>query len=148
MNLNPDLVRSQVDEIEQSIRSLEQIRALPLQEFLADQDVLGVACYRLLISIEAALSLCYRICGKRTWKVPEGYAECFGLLADHGSIEPALSERLQKMPRFRNLLIHIVLAGRPRARVRIPSVGSPGFLNVFSKGDSLDFALIPDFYGK
>lgn len=107
MNLNPDLVRSQVDEIEQSIRSLEQIRALPLQEFLADQDVLDVACYRLLISIEAALSLCYHICAKRILKVPEGYAECFGLLADHGFIEPALSERLQRMARFQNMLIHM-----------------------------------------
>lgn len=36
---------------------------LSREAFLADQDALDVACYRLLVAIEAALALCYHVSG-------------------------------------------------------------------------------------
>ena len=63
--------------------------------------------YRLLVAIEAALGLCYHVSAKHLKKVPEGYAECFANLADAGIIPTDLSENLQKMARFRNLLVHM-----------------------------------------
>lgn len=66
-----------------------------------------MACYRLLVAIEAALALCYHVSAKRLHKVPEEYAACFGLLRDAGVIGDELTERLQRMARFRNLLVHM-----------------------------------------
>lgn len=40
-------------------------------------------------------------------KAPDDYAACFAVLADHGLLPSALSTRLQKMARFRNLLVHV-----------------------------------------
>jgi len=40
-------------------------------------------------------------------KIPDEYAACFRILADAGIIEENLSVNLQKMARFRNLLIHM-----------------------------------------
>lgn len=37
--------------------------ALTREAFFADQDALDVACYRLLVAIEAALALCYHVSG-------------------------------------------------------------------------------------
>ncbi len=107
MNLNPDLVRARCAEIEDSVDRLERFRARPREAFLADQDGLDIACYRLLVAIEAALALCYHISAKHLRKVPEGYAECFGVLQEAGMLPADLTARLQRMARFRNLLIHV-----------------------------------------
>jgi uncharacterized protein YutE (UPF0331/DUF86 family) len=107
MSLYPDLVRARCSEIEESVARLERFQAVGRGEFLADQDALDVACYRLLVAIEAALALCYHVTAKRLKKVPEDYADCFGTLGGAGIIAPDLASRLQQMTRFRNILVHV-----------------------------------------
>jgi len=107
MRLNPDLVRSRCQEIEESISRLDKIKKKTKEDFLNDRDQQDIASYRLLIAIEAALNLCYHVAAKRLKKVPEEYAECFAILSDAGIIPVDLSERLQKTARFRNLLVHM-----------------------------------------
>ena len=107
MTLNPDLVRSRCAEIEESVQRLEALAARPPADFLADQDALDIACYRLLVAIEAALALCYHVTARRLRRTPEDYADCFAVLGKAGVIPPDLTERLQRMARFRNLLVHV-----------------------------------------
>lgn len=64
MSLNPDLVRARCTEIEESIGRLERFKGLARDEFLSNQDTLDVACYRLLVAIEAALALFTESLGK------------------------------------------------------------------------------------
>jgi uncharacterized protein YutE (UPF0331/DUF86 family) len=107
MSFNTDLIRARCAEIEESVTRLEEFRALSLEAFLSDRDVLDVASYRLLIAIEASLALCYHVSAKRLHKVPEEYAACFALLYEAGLISENLTKRLQQMARFRNLLVHV-----------------------------------------
>jgi uncharacterized protein YutE (UPF0331/DUF86 family) len=106
MSLNADLVRARCAEIEESVRRLEEFQRLPRDPFLANRDTLDIVSYRLLVAIEAALAICYHVTAQRLRKVPEGYAECFGILHEAGMLPADLAGRLQKMARFRNLLIH------------------------------------------
>ena len=94
MTLNPDL-------------RLEALAARSLPEFLADRDSQDIACYRLLIAIEAALALCYHVSSRRLRTAPESYADCFAVLGGAGIVAPDLAERLQRMAKFRNLLVHV-----------------------------------------
>lgn len=73
MDLNADLIRTRCQEIEDSVSRLERFTVLTRDEFLSNQDTLDLACYRLLIAIEAALALCYHVSAKRLRTVPEGY---------------------------------------------------------------------------
>lgn len=107
MTLDPDVVRSRCTEIEDSIGRLEQLAALSREQFLADRDSQDIACYRLLIAIEAALALCYHVATRRLRKAPEDYAACFATLGEAGVLPADLSDRLQQMARFRNLLVHV-----------------------------------------
>lgn len=107
MTLNADLIRARCTEIEDAVSRLERFSRVSRDEFLADQDGLDVACYRLLVAIEAALALCYHLSAKRLRKVSEEYAGCFGLLRDAGILPDDLTGRLQQMARFRNLLVHM-----------------------------------------
>ena len=107
MTLNPDLVRARCNEIEESVQRLEALANTPLADFLTDRDARDVACYRLLVAIEAALALCYHVSARRLRKTPEDYAGCFVILGEAGILAPDLTERLQRMARFRNLLVHV-----------------------------------------
>lgn len=107
MNLNEELVRTRCQEIEESLKRLERIKGKSKEEFLKDQDLRDIACYRLLVAMEAALGLCYHVSAKHIKKVPEEYAECFAILSDVRIIPADLSEKLQNMARFRNLLVHM-----------------------------------------
>lgn len=107
MTLDVDVVRGRCQEIEQSLSRLEMIRAGGREAFLASDDARDIACYRLLIGIEAALALCYHVAARRLRSVPDDYAGCFATLERGGLIAPDLSVRLQQMARFRNLLVHV-----------------------------------------
>ncbi|MBI3493668.1 MAG: DUF86 domain-containing protein [Acidobacteria bacterium] len=107
MTLDADVVRSRCAEIEEAVARLEQLAALPRDQFLADRDSQDIACYRLLVGIEAALTLCYHVTTRRLRKAPDDYAACFAILCEAGLVAPDLSERLQQMARFRNLLVHL-----------------------------------------
>lgn len=107
MSLNADLIRARCAEIEESVSRLERLRNLSRDEFLSNQDTLDLACYRLLVAIEASLALCYHVTAKKLRKVPEEYAECFGMLQEAGLIPADLTRQLQQMARFRNLLVHM-----------------------------------------
>jgi uncharacterized protein YutE (UPF0331/DUF86 family) len=107
MTLNPDLIRARCEEIDASLSRLEALRPLSRETFLSNQDTLDIACYRLLIAIEAALAVCFHVSAKRLHHVPEEYAGCFSSLERAGLITPELSTRLQQMARFRNLLVHV-----------------------------------------
>ena len=107
MSLNPDLIRARCTEIDTSLSRLEEIGHLSRETFLANQDTRDVACYRLLIAIEAALALCFHVSAKRLHQVPDEYAGCFTALERAGLIPSDLSSRLQQMARFRNLLVHV-----------------------------------------
>jgi len=107
VTLNPDIVRTRASEIEDSVTRLERFGQLPVDEFIADRDATDVACYRLMVAIEAALALCYHVSARRFRKAPEDYAGCFAVLQEADVLPAALATRLQRMARFRNLLIHM-----------------------------------------
>ena len=107
MTVDPDVVRSRCGDIEDAISRLARFAAMPVDEFVANRDAVDAACYRLLVGIEAALSLCYHVAAKQLRQVPEQYAACFTTLRDAGIIDPDLATRLQAMARFRNLLVHM-----------------------------------------
>jgi uncharacterized protein YutE (UPF0331/DUF86 family) len=105
--VNRDLIESRFVDIRGSVDRLEETRDLSRSEFLADQDTIDIACYRLLIAIEAAIQICFHISAQRLHKTPDSYGECFALLGEAGIVDSPLAERLQLMARFRNMLVHV-----------------------------------------
>lgn len=106
MGLNAVLIQARFDDIRESLERLESIRQRSREEFLADQDLRDLASYRLLVAIEAAIQICYHVSAQVLHKAPTEYAECFALLGEADIIPQTLSERLQRMARFRNVLVH------------------------------------------
>jgi uncharacterized protein YutE (UPF0331/DUF86 family) len=77
-----------------------------MNEFVADQTIVDAAKYRLLVAIEAAISICTHLSARLAGKAPATYAQCFEELVTAGIIDQELGGRLGRMARFRDLLVH------------------------------------------
>ena len=106
MDLNLEKMYAKFRDIEESVARLKQFRKIPVEDFLADRDSQDIASFRLIVATEAAIDTCLHLSARMLKMVPEEYAACFYLLAEHGLMEGDLAARLAHMARFRNLLIH------------------------------------------
>lgn len=107
MDVNLDLLRERAGEIREALERLSPYARLSREEFCSNEERTAAAKYRLIVAIEAALSICNHLCSRVARKAPETFADCFRILGKEGIISEALAQRLSKMARFRNLVIHL-----------------------------------------
>jgi uncharacterized protein YutE (UPF0331/DUF86 family) len=93
-----------IAEAQGRLRELGQLAEV---DFLADYRNTESAKYMLIVAAEAAIDVCNHIVARQGGRAPEEYADCFAILADLRVIEPDLAQRLKRMARFRNLLVHV-----------------------------------------
>ena len=105
--IDKQVLYARIQEIEDSISRLGEIWKSGKDTFLKDKDLQDISCYRLLVMIEASIAICSHLCAKEIHKAPNSYAGCFAILEENGIIDEILSSKLQRMARFRNMLVHI-----------------------------------------
>ncbi|MHA1770653.1 MAG: type VII toxin-antitoxin system HepT family RNase toxin [Candidatus Thorarchaeota archaeon] len=65
--------------------------------------------YRLIVALEAAISVCNHIVARALKKIPSSYSECFTSLNRHKIISDDLAKELSSMAKFRNLVVQCIL---------------------------------------
>jgi len=106
-SLNVDRLRLRLGAIADALRHLRELGALGEEAFLSDFRNTESAKYLLIVAIEAAIDICNHIVARGGGRSPQDYADCFEVLAELGVLQPALVERLKRMARFRNLVVHL-----------------------------------------
>ncbi len=104
---NVDRVRQIIGEINFALGKLGKYAALTEDEFTSSYDKLDSGKYNLIVAIEGAIDICNHIVARRGGRAPCDYADCFTILAELGLFPLEFVERLKKMARFRNLLVHL-----------------------------------------
>ena len=107
IGLNRDLVLQRIQEIRGAIELLRVDAARQQSAFAADPQVVDAAKYRLLVAVEAAVSICTHVTSRLAARTPDSYADCFHVLGVAGIVSTDLAERLGRMARFRNRLVHL-----------------------------------------
>lgn len=59
------------------------------------------------MAAEAALDICNHLAARKGGRSPADYADCITILAEIGILDEALMQRLVRMVKFRNLLVHL-----------------------------------------
>jgi uncharacterized protein YutE (UPF0331/DUF86 family) len=99
-------LRVLLQRLEARCRRLDGYAALPVEEFLAAAERADASKYLLVTVIEDALSATNHVIAAEGYRPPSDYADAFRSLAEAGVLDAGLSDRLQAMARFRNLLVH------------------------------------------
>jgi uncharacterized protein YutE (UPF0331/DUF86 family) len=105
--VNLDRLRDATGHLRDALRQLRDIGLITESAFLADPRTVNSAKYLLIVAAEAALDICNHLAARRGARSPEDYADCMAVLAEIGVIGPALRDRLARMARVRNLLVHL-----------------------------------------
>jgi uncharacterized protein YutE (UPF0331/DUF86 family) len=87
-------------------RRLRELGRLTEAEFLDDYRNTESAKYLLIVAAAAAIDLCNHLAARQGGRAPQDYADCFAVLDELDIITPDLTDRLKRMARFRNLIVH------------------------------------------
>ncbi len=106
-DVDPIRIRDLFGNIADAQRRLRELGQLSEADFLGDYRNTESAKYLLIVAAEAAIDVCNHIVARQGGRAPQDYADCFDILAGLGVIASDLAERLKRMARFRNLIVHL-----------------------------------------
>jgi len=107
MEFNMDFLRTEAKRIRTSIKDIRKYTAAEVEEFLQEPSLIDSTKYKLLIAIEGCIAICNHFTSRMGEQIPNSYSECFEILYKLNIITEDLTQKLIKMAKFRNLLIHI-----------------------------------------
>ncbi|WP_078060825.1 type VII toxin-antitoxin system HepT family RNase toxin [Desulfotomaculum copahuensis] len=105
--VNLKKLRQKAADIRSALANLSPYTAMTLDEYLKDRDRVAASKYYLVVATEAAIDICNHLAARLAKEAPDSYAECFAILARENIISSTLADRLIRMAKFRNLLIHL-----------------------------------------
>jgi len=107
IEFNMDFLRIEANRIRNSIKDIRKYTTAEIEEFLQEPSLIDSTKYKLLIAIEGCIAICNHFTSRMSNRVPNSYSECFEILYSLNIITQDLTQKLIKMAKFRNLLIHI-----------------------------------------
>jgi len=106
MAVDIEKIKRRLTEIRDNIEKIKKYSSIDEEEFWEDERNILSIKHLLLESIEACGDICVHIMAKKLFKATSSFAECFENLYKSKVINESLSEKLKKMARFRNILVH------------------------------------------
>lgn len=104
---DPERLLRLVSQMNGAVAQLQRLKTSPEDVFFSDADKIASAKYHLIVAIEACIDICNHVISKNGFRVPEDYADTFGVMAEAGALEKEFADRLKDMAKFRNRLVHI-----------------------------------------
>ena len=104
---NIDRIREIMGEVNAALHKLVAYADMSEQDFVANAEKLDSAKYNLIVAVEGAMDICNSIVARAGGRAPKDHADCFEVLRELNLLEAEFVERLKRMARFRNLLVHL-----------------------------------------
>lgn len=96
----------QLKELERRLAKWKSYKMVSFSEFSSNLEKQDSIIHNMLVAIQAAIDLGNSLIEKRGLEPPSTYAEIFSILGDGKLISKSLSREMQKLARFRNVLVH------------------------------------------
>ncbi len=100
-------IKSRLKKFEECISILKNIRDhISLEEYLREPFYFSTGERNLHLAIESLLDISNFIITNYGFRQPETYADIILILKDEQIIPPELADKVEKLPAFRNILVH------------------------------------------
>lgn len=106
MVIDKKLLDEKILQLEEYIQNIHDLRGKPKAEFTKGHLISDAAERRLEKAIQTAIDIAAHIVSSEALGKPTQYKDFFFYLGKAGIIDSFLTQRLEKMAGFRNLLIH------------------------------------------
>ncbi len=105
--INPETVTRLFLEMDQAIGKLRESSRLSQEEFISDPKSYDSAKYNLIVAVESLIDICNHIIAQKRLGKPEDYGDVLRIIGKELSLGEEFVRRLEKMAKFRNLIVHL-----------------------------------------
>jgi uncharacterized protein YutE (UPF0331/DUF86 family) len=110
LRYEPDQLTRLLSEQNAALGLLQELAAMPWEQFVGDPHRVASAKYNFVVAVEAAIDIVNHLISKNSYRIPEDYADTFRVLTENGVFPAEFGERLAQMARSRNRLVHLYWA--------------------------------------
>lgn len=106
MEIDKEKIKQRFSEIDESLMEIKRLVLVDEKEFWSKKENIAAVKYYLLQAIEAVGGICVHIAAKKFNRGVSAFGECFEVLEKEKFLPEDLAQKLKKMIKFRNKLIH------------------------------------------
>jgi len=100
------LIKRKLSELDTYLKQVKEYQGIRLSDYRTQWKVQRIVERTLHLMIEICIDIANHIISDRGYRPPRSYADTFVVLMEAGIINKRLCQRLQKMARFRNIVVH------------------------------------------
>lgn len=104
--VDKSLVLRKLAELEEYVGQIREFSSLTKEAYSGDWKSQRIVERTLQIMIELTVDISSHLISDKKLRVPSGYADTFKVLFDSGLIDPPLFQTMEKMAKFRNIVVH------------------------------------------
>ena len=100
------LVLRKLAELEQYLGQIREYANITVEQYSSDWKIQRIVERTLQIMIETCVDIAGHIISDRQFRIPKSYADTFKVLHEENILEKQLFATMDKMAKFRNIVVH------------------------------------------
>ena len=100
------LILRKFSNLDEYLGQIGEYSAISLEDYAQDWKIQRIVDRTLQMMIETCLDVAGHIISDEGFRVPETYADMFKILVENQILEKSQSEPLNRMTKFRNIVVH------------------------------------------
>ena len=104
--VDKSLILRKLAELEEYLEQIKEYSSITVDEYSDDWKIQRIVERTLQMMIENCVDIASHIISDRKYRIPKSYADTFDILHKEGVLEKELFDKLEKMAKFRNIVVH------------------------------------------
>jgi uncharacterized protein YutE (UPF0331/DUF86 family) len=104
--VDKNLILRKIAELEEYLEQIREFSSITAEQYAGDWKIQRIVERTLQMMIELCVDIANHIISDRRLRVPVTYADTFKVLSEAGLIDQNLYNTMEKMAKFRNIVVH------------------------------------------
>jgi uncharacterized protein YutE (UPF0331/DUF86 family) len=100
------LILRKLAELDQYLRQVKEYAGISVEEYQSSWKTQRIIERTLQMMIETCVDIAGHIISDRAFRTPSSYSDTFKVLHENGVLPTSLFARMEKMAKFRNVVVH------------------------------------------
>lgn len=100
------MILRKLSDIDEYHRQVKEYTDLSVAQYSGDWKIQRIIERTLQMMIESCVDIAGHIISDKGWRAPKSYADAFKILHESGVISGSSFQALEKMAKFRNIVVH------------------------------------------
>lgn len=104
--VDKSLILRKLAELEECLEQIKEYSDITVDEYSNNWKTQRIIERTLQMMIESCVDVASHIISDKKYRIPKSYADTFSILHNEGVLEKELFDTMEKMAKFRNIVVH------------------------------------------